>query len=149
MTDRDDARAAWSRMRELVLQADNRKAAAEALGMSFQRVKALGRIARQDLAHHELAAYLGTDKPYTTVIIRDLLDRGLVESRPHPQDGRSKVVSVTPAGRALAEQADELLARPPEALLGLDDADLAELVRILGLLQARIGSTADTKHRRR
>ncbi len=133
----EDARRAWVRMRDLVLERDRRMVVAGALGMSFQRVKALRRIAQQELAHHELAAELAVDKPYTTVIIRDLLERGLVQTRPHPDDGRSKLVSITTAGAELAQRATAILTEPPAELTALSDDDLAELNRILELLGAR------------
>ena len=132
----EQARAAWRQLRDLVLERDRRRGVAEALGMSFQRVKALRLLAGRELAHHELAAELAIDKPYATVIIRDLIGRGLVESRPHPQDGRSKIVSITRAGQAVAQRAERMLTEPPAELVALGEADLADLNRILGLLGA-------------
>ncbi len=131
----DAARLAWSRMRDLVLERDRRMKVAEALGMSFQRIKALRHIDGQELAHHQLAAELAVDKPYATVIIRDLVERGLAETRAHPADGRSKLVSITPRGAELARQATTLLTEPPAELTALSSPDLAELNRILGLLR--------------
>jgi DNA-binding MarR family transcriptional regulator len=123
-------------MRDLVLERDRRQVVADALGLSFVRVKALLLIARGEVAHHELASNLAVDKPHTTVILRDLLGRGLVATRPHPRDGRSKLVSITPAGAELADRATAILTQPPPPLQALSRADLAELNRILGVLGA-------------
>ncbi|MFI7588855.1 MarR family winged helix-turn-helix transcriptional regulator [Spongisporangium articulatum] len=129
------AQEVWLLMRDLVFgRGDHRRAASEELGMGYSRIKAMLHLEPGELAHHELAAELLTDKPYTTVIIRDLLERGLVESRPHPSDGRSKLVSLTPAGREQAERARRIVVAPPEEMSRLSTEDLAQLRRILSLL---------------
>ncbi|MFD0384002.1 MarR family transcriptional regulator [Streptomyces stramineus] len=80
--------------------------------MSFFRVKALRRIARGPLTLRELAELLLTDRPYTTLVVDDLAGRGLVERSANPADRRSKIVTVTPAGRAAAERAERILGTP-------------------------------------
>lgn len=127
----------WLALRELVLhRGDRRRDAVDALGMSYQRVKALQLVAEADppLAHHELAARLLTDKPYATVIVRDLIARGLVTTETNPRDGRSKIVRVTPSGAQLAGRASALMNTPPARITELTDADLAALERIVAVL---------------
>jgi DNA-binding MarR family transcriptional regulator len=82
----------------------------------------------------ELTDALATDKPYTTLVVDFLEDRGLVERTRHPEDRRCKIVSVTPAGAAEAAKALEILNAPPARLLELPTEDLAALDRILGTL---------------
>jgi DNA-binding MarR family transcriptional regulator len=41
----------------------------------------------------------------TSQVLRALEERGLVERRPHPQDGRAKALVVTAEGQRLANQA--------------------------------------------
>jgi len=135
----DDAAAlaghAWRGLRVLVLDRhDRRRAAGEALGMSYNRVKALGRIAEAPLTLRELARFLVIDAPYATVIVDDLARRGLVERTVHPADRRSRVVHATAQGRAAAAEAGRVLDTPPPALLALDPGDLAALDRIVGRL---------------
>jgi DNA-binding MarR family transcriptional regulator len=55
--------------------------------------------------------------------------------QPHPTDRRVKLVVATAEGTALAQTADEILARPPARLSALPAEELDNLVRILGLLQ--------------
>ncbi|MFC4035562.1 MarR family winged helix-turn-helix transcriptional regulator [Streptomyces polygonati] len=135
-----DAAAAervWRNLRELVLDRnERRKETAEALGMSFFRVKALRRIAAAPARLSELAAELGSDRPYLTLVVDDLERRGLAERRQHPTDRRCKIVSVTPEGLAAATRADAILGTPPSALLDLPAADLAALDRITAALSA-------------
>jgi DNA-binding MarR family transcriptional regulator len=121
-------------MSDLVLDQDRRREVSAALDMSFARVKALRRLAAQPATGRELAARLGADPPFITVIVDDLEQRGLVERTPHPTDRRAKVIRVTDAGRLAAEKAERLLGEPPGALRALPPADLAALDRILAKL---------------
>ena len=131
----DLAARAWQAMRTLVLDRyDRRKKVCDALGMSFIRAKALRRIAGGPLTMRELAAGLGTDPPYTTVVVDDLERRGLVVRAVRPGDRRSKIVSITPPGREQARLADQILAAPPGPVRELPAADLAMLDRVLSRL---------------
>ena len=126
------AGAAWRRIRSLVLeQHDRRGEASAAVDLSFIRIKTLHAASAGSLTMSELAERLHTDRPYMTLVVDDLEQRGLVRRDLHPDDRRQKVVSVTPAGVKAASLADPILSRPPESLAGLPLADLAELNRIL------------------
>jgi DNA-binding MarR family transcriptional regulator len=129
------AARAWQAMRTLVLDRyDRRKKVCDALGMSFIRAKALRRIAGGPLTMRELAAGLGTDPPYTTVVVDDLERRGLVVRAVRPGDRRSKLVSITASGQEQARLAGQILAAPPGPVRALPEADLAALDRILSQL---------------
>jgi DNA-binding MarR family transcriptional regulator len=129
------ARSAWRRMREIVLEShDRRKAVSDALGMSFLRTKALRRVAREPLTLRELAEFLVNDRPYTTLIVDDLERRGLVRRTEHPTDRRSKLVTITEQGLAMANEAHRIFDEPPKSLRALSKSDLAELERILDKL---------------
>lgn len=131
----ETATRVFAAMRSLVLDVDDRRAeVAKALGMSFSRSKALRRLAAGPMTMSELTAKITTDKPYTTLIVDDLERRGLVERSVHPDDRRSKIVTVTPAGIAAARVAEEILARPPASMLALDPAELAALDRAMAKL---------------
>jgi DNA-binding MarR family transcriptional regulator len=140
MSDTPDQEAVarvWAAMYDLVLrQEDRRKEVAETLGMSFFRVKALRRLLAGPMTMRELTAELSTDKPYTTLMVDDLEQRGHVTRSVSPDDRRSKIVALTPAGTAVAEEAERILARPPRSLLALDPGDLAALDRIMARLRA-------------
>ncbi|SDO12049.1 MarR family winged helix-turn-helix transcriptional regulator [Actinacidiphila guanduensis] len=131
------AERVWNNLRALVLeQNERRKETAEALGMSFFRVKALRRIAAHPSKMSELAAELACDRPYLTLVVDDLESRGLVERHQHPADRRCKIVSATPAGHEVAARANEILGTPPPALRELPAEDLAVLDRIVSQLLA-------------
>ncbi|MFE7117254.1 MarR family winged helix-turn-helix transcriptional regulator [Streptomyces sp. NPDC057654] len=129
------AARAWLGMNTLLMERHNRrKAVADALGMSFSRVRALRRLGAGPIPLRELAERMGSDPPYTTVIVDDLVRRGLAERIANPDDRRSKLVRLTEEGRAAAARAVEILTVPPDALLGLPAQDIEALDRIVAKL---------------
>ncbi len=136
LADAAAARRVWAGLREVVLAPDGpRRAVCEALGMSFVRVKALRHLVAGPLTQRELAEGLSTDKAYTTVMLDDLEQRGLVRRTPHPVDRRAKLVTLTPAGAAAAARSEEILGVPPPALATMDSAELAVLERLVARLR--------------
>jgi DNA-binding MarR family transcriptional regulator len=127
----DPARDVWLLMSDLVLDNERRREVADALGMSFGRARTVRRLARKPMSMGELAAALGIDPPNATTVVGDLEAMGLVRRRPHPTDGRAKLVEATRKGKALARRANEILATPPAALSDLSAEDLDTLRRIL------------------
>ena len=124
----------WLLMSDLVLDHQRRRDVAEALGMTFNRARAIRRLARQPMTMGQLAAALDIDPPNATGVVDDLEAQGLVRRRPHPTDRRTKIVEVTTKGDRAARQADEILAAPPPALAALNPEDLNELRRILATI---------------
>jgi DNA-binding MarR family transcriptional regulator len=139
-----DAREVWLLMSDLVLDNTRRREVSEALGMSFGRTRAIRTLARRPMSMTELAAALGIDKPNATVVVSELESQGLARRRPHPTDGRAKVVEATRKGKELARRADAILATPPVALTELSAEDLDTLQRIL----ETVGSDPDASRRR-
>lgn len=133
----DAARASWAAMRALVLDHDRRRAVADALGLSFARVRALLKLQAGATTLRELAEALTTDRPYATLIVDDLERRGLVVRSVDPQDRRVKRVTLTAEGRAAAAEAQRLLDEPPTTLRDLPAADLEALARILADVRER------------
>jgi DNA-binding MarR family transcriptional regulator len=84
----------------------------------------------------ELAARERIQRPTATRVLARLADEGLVERTPDPQDGRSALVSATPAARALlAELRTRKTAFLAERLERLDAEDRAALERAAGILE--------------
>lgn len=125
----------WQGLHTLLMERyDRRKVAAESLGMSFSRVKALRRLAAGPISLRELAEQMAVDPPYTTVIVDDLVRRGLAERITNPTDRRSKLVHLTPEGQAAAARATAILTAPPDALLALPPEDVQALDRVVAKL---------------
>ena len=127
----DAAREAWLLMTDLVLDNTRRREVSDALGMSFGRTRAIRRLARAPMSMRELADALGIDPPNATAVVSELEAQGLVTRRPHPTDGRAKLVEATSKGKELARRADVILATPPPGLAALDADALATLRRLL------------------
>ena len=84
----------------------------------------------------QLAEVTDSDAPATTVAVNDLEDRGLVVRKPHPENKRAKLVSLTPAGQKMIELVQRTVRddAPPGAH-DLSKTDLAHLRRILQRLE--------------
>jgi DNA-binding MarR family transcriptional regulator len=133
--DDEIARRTWHNLRVLLHErGDRRREVTEALGMSFFRIKALRRIAAGAVTLRDLAEALVTDRPYTSLVVDDLANRGLVERTPNPADRRSKLVTLTKEGEAAAAEANRILGTPPQAMYDLPPEDLAALDRIAARL---------------
>jgi DNA-binding MarR family transcriptional regulator len=141
----DQATRVWVGLRSVLLDLEDRKReVSQALDMSFVRAKALRRLAKSPLSMRALAQELATDAPYTTIVVDDLERRGLVTRTVNPDDKRTKVVTATPEGLAAAATAQQILDRPPAALLALPPKDLAALDRIVGALLKDLGVGSQT-----
>ena len=88
-------------------------------------------LARRPMSMGELADALDIEKPNATTVVAELEAAGLVQRRPHPTDGRAKLVDVTARGRRLARRADKILATPPSGLTALSTEQLTTLAQIL------------------
>ena|ERR1700733_2086273 len=129
--DADSARRAWSAMCDLVLDNERRREVSDAVDLSFGRIRALRGIARTPMTMGELAAKLGIDAPYATLVVDELERQGLVERRPHPKDRRVKMVATTTRGATVAQEAEEIMNRPPVGLTSLSDSELELLAKLL------------------
>ena len=79
----------------------------------------------------QLAQANGVDAPYATLIVDKLEEHGLVERRPHPDDRRRKLVTLTAAGHKAIDTADSILLRAPSAMKTLPAEDLGQLTELL------------------
>jgi DNA-binding MarR family transcriptional regulator len=86
----------------------------------------------------DLAAALGIDAPYATLVVDELERQGLVERRPHPTDRRMKLVAATARGSAIAAEAEEIMGRPPEGLAALPGPELEALAAMLEAAAASV-----------
>ena len=127
---------AWRLMRQFVEAHGTSEELRERLGLGAGsgRIKVLFLLTEQPMTLAQLAEAHGVDRPYATIIVDKLERLGFVERQPHPSDRRSKIVSLTPAGREAAALANSILSEPPSALRELDAGQLTELIGLLSLL---------------
>jgi DNA-binding MarR family transcriptional regulator len=126
--------------------------------------RAIERVPRQAAnlstsAFRTLAILDGAGAPLSSVVIAErllvstasmtsLLDtlenRGLIERRPHPQDGRKILVELTPRAQPIIdEQLPAIQAVITQAISDVPEADRAPLVRSLALIKTRLAQMAD------
>jgi DNA-binding MarR family transcriptional regulator len=106
------------------------------LGAGSGRIRVLFLLREQPMTLAQLAEAHGVDRPYATIIVDKLETLGFVERHPHPSDRRSKIVTLTPAGRSAAATADRILGEPPPALRALTKEQLTQLTDLLSRLSS-------------
>ncbi len=125
-----------TRLRTAIVRT-NRRLRQEAGGQLAPTLSAaLGTIGRHGpLTPSELADRERVQRPTATRLLAKLEAPGYVTRTPDPQDGRSSLVALTPAGRALLEQTrhrkDAYLARRLRTLSGEERATLRRAAEIL------------------
>lgn len=128
----------WADLTRIVLDNKDtwRRAAVAAAGLPFSRIRILLRLARNPMTVKEVALAATIDAPAATVAVNDLEDRGLVVREVDPNNRRSKLVSLTDAGRALVDTVRAIDDPAPAALAGLADDDLAALAALVAKIMA-------------
>ena len=128
----------WFAMNSLVRDQarQSRDRISEVIDIPFSRFRALRRVAGGDLTQRELADKLGVDAPAASGIVNDLVDSGLVARRPHPTDGRAKMVTITDIGRRVVDTVVDDPKTAPPMFTALDAAQLRQLGELLETLRA-------------
>ena len=94
---------------------------------------------RGPLTLNELAAHLYLDKSTASRVVKALAEKGYVERRPHPEDGRAVQLVPTAAGRRLHGAIERDLLSEVETLVADFDP---EVRRALASLLARLSRAA-------
>lgn len=120
------------------------RAGGSRLGLTPAQAEALrfAGTVRPDMATiGQLARVLGVRHATAVGVVNPLVARGLIERRPHPFDGRRRVLALTPAGRAVLDRLESLTDELAEALSTLDERDAEGLElglgAVIGVLQRR------------
>lgn len=93
---------------------------------------AFTRLAPDGATVTDLAVHLGVTKQAASQLVDELVRKGYVERRPHPEDARARLVVLTGAGRACTRAADEAAAEAVRAWgETLGEAEVRELARKL------------------
>ena len=80
----------------------------------------------------QLCQLLDIQSPNLVVLIKQLQDRGLIERRPHPTDGRAMGSHLTASGQGLVDQATTLAHEADDEASGkLSAAERQTLARLL------------------
>jgi DNA-binding MarR family transcriptional regulator len=93
---------------------------------------------------NELAERTHTHQSSVSVVVRRLVEQGLVTRRPAADDGRRRELSLTAAGRRLVAQAPvPAQVRLIEGLASLRPAELTTLRRLLGRVVRGMGAAEE------
>lgn len=129
---------AWHAMSAVVF--DNRDAwrrdVVDHTGLPFSRFRILRRVARKPMSCKAIAEAVTMDAPATTVAVNDLEDRGLVTRTLDPTNRRSKLVTITDAGREVLAVVAGIDDPAPAAFAALTPDEMATLRDLLGKLAA-------------
>ena len=91
-----------------------------------------------------LGEALGIDAGYLSRILRGFQERGLLERRPSPSDGRQQLLALTDDGRAAFAELDEASQRDVAAMLArLPDPDRGRLVEAMQRVEALLQPGAE------
>jgi DNA-binding MarR family transcriptional regulator len=125
-----------TRLRTAIVRTNRRLRQQGGAGLSPTLSAALGTIGRHGpLTPSELADRERVQRPTATRLLARLEAPGYVTRTPDPEDGRSSLVALTPAGRALLEQTrnrkDAYLARRLRTLSAEERATLRRAADIL------------------
>jgi DNA-binding MarR family transcriptional regulator len=95
------------------------------------------------LSSADLARRVGVTAQSIRQSVDDLVDRGLVERRPHPTHGRVIELWITADGLALAEQAQDLVAAiEDDMLLRLDAGERVSVLSLLSRIVRQVSPDA-------
>ncbi|MCW5671368.1 MAG: MarR family transcriptional regulator [Hydrogenophaga sp.] len=110
-------------------------------GLGPMEARCLAYFMRHDGAtQSDLVQHSGRDKAQIARIVKALHERGLLHSRPDPDDGRSQRIGVTAEGQALQRKMQQHRARFEKAMVaGLDEKERAALLALLQRLQDNVG----------
>jgi DNA-binding MarR family transcriptional regulator len=112
------------------------------LGLTFARYEMLALLsfARTGALPMSKASALLQVHPTSVTNAVDRLEKaGYVSRAPHPTDGRTTLIELTPTGRALAEKATAALNAEVFGRSGFTAEDVEHLLRILGDFRRRAG----------
>jgi DNA-binding MarR family transcriptional regulator len=103
------------------------------LGLRVRHYSVLSLVCdREGASQREIAEGLGLDPSPVGALVDALEDDGLVQRLPHPADRRTRLVTPTPEGRAVREQARaDVAATREEFLTPLPHAERDQLLDIL------------------
>lgn len=114
-----------------------------ALGASqIRTLKSVGRLA--DCTAQAVVAHTLLDKAQITRALNELERGGLIEKRPNPEDGRSSVIVLTPAGKQMLRRLHKLETQAGAQMArGLRPDELAQFVRLANRMLDNLTESGD------
>jgi DNA-binding MarR family transcriptional regulator len=117
------------------------------LGLSSARWQVLGAVGKsqEPPSLSAIARSMGLSRQAVRRVVNELEAEGLLETRPHPDNRRLRLVCLTPAGKTARDQANERQVPWGERLAsGMDAEELAAAAEIIRTLRQRLEAGAKT-----
>lgn len=132
------AQRVWKTMYAFAQAQDRNRAVARALDIpgGVGRLRMLLLLDGGPMSMRQLADAHGVDASYATQVIDAFTSADLVTRTEDPNDRRRRLVTLTPAGHAAVDTANDIYGQPPPALDALDVQQLAALEHALAPLIA-------------
>ena len=108
----------------------------------FELLRLLSFASEQRMTMRRAGQRLQVHPTSLTSLAARLAEDALLERVANPDDGRSAVLVLTPAGARLVEEATEVLNREVFEAIGMSSEDVAVLVEVLGRFRAGRGDFA-------
>ena len=87
---------------------------------------------RHDIGQNELGRLIALDRSTTSLVVKALKERGLVQAHSDPCDRRKSFLALSDPGRLVLAQAEQRSAQAGQALLSVfDEAQRQEFLRML------------------
>jgi DNA-binding MarR family transcriptional regulator len=117
--------------------------------LTMNEVRALGFVGRHPGAtQKDLVRHSGADKAQVARMVAQLAERGWITSNPNPDDGRSRILALSPEGQALQETVRNLRQTLSARLLDACDAGTqAQLLALLEQLRSELDALPSCGHR--
>ncbi|WP_455836711.1 MarR family winged helix-turn-helix transcriptional regulator [Pseudarthrobacter siccitolerans] len=115
-------------------------------GLTFARYELLALLSfarNGSLPMKKASTLLQVHPTSITNAVDRLQDAGLVRRSPHPTDGRTTLVELTPDGRTLAKRSTAALNSEVFGASGFGPEDVDQLIRILGDFRRNAGDFTD------
>jgi DNA-binding MarR family transcriptional regulator len=116
-------------------------------GLTFARYELLALLSftrNGSLPMKKASTLLQVHPTSITNAVDRLQDAGLVRRSPHPTDGRTTLVELTPDGRTLAKRSTAALNAEVFGASGFGREDVDQLIRILGEFRRNAGDFTDS-----
>jgi DNA-binding MarR family transcriptional regulator len=145
MTDTPPNRALRDALRRLVVAHGTLDDARRPCGtpLPMPHAWALLELSRRAMTVTELASRLNIDRTNVSRLCAKMESAGELARRPHPEDGRARLVELTPAGARLAAQVDTASAEHFDAVVARLGADASDTLGALEALTRALTPPAD------
>lgn len=116
-------------------------------GLSRNQTRVIVTLLKTDgLTQTELADALGIHKVSAGIYISELDEIGLVERRPHPQDGRAKCIFLTPLLHELSAGGEQIIIDMHKGIIdGISPDEYLQLLKYMRLMRDNLQKMTPTE----